>query len=513
MDIKEPKDIETPSAAGSPLDGPNHEGHIVLIPRPSTHPRDPLNWSLRRKYIIAAVLCLASFSGAVAPLSGQLNLADQEKLYGKTKIQEAYANSAALAGMAGGPFFFAPISHIFGRSSVIFWCILCTLICQIWGAVMTHSDDYIPFIMSRLFAGFFGAVPTVLGPRIVTDLFYLHQRGRAFTMLHMGFLFGTIAGPTFSGFVSANTTFPVEFWWTVGLLGFTLICCFCFLEETGFDRENFERNPEIPRGLVANRFATFFFGHSVVLPTTWKETAKVAVTPFLIGICPVTIIMGVFTLISFGFYVGVNALTPVWLQKPVSEGGYGFTLKQNAAFTFCHWIGIILVQFYGHYLNDRLPLALARRFNNGVWKPEYRLHVLWIPSLILNPIGLGIFGAALQYHLHYMVLALGVFIVTIGSLASVPVTVNYVVECFTNHPAEAGIVIGAYRIAFGLTISFYINPWVAAVHVGWVYGMMAFFAMFSFFFVMLLMWKGHAIRGIQFASLASSEEGEKLMEE
>ncbi|KAJ5195297.1 Major facilitator superfamily domain general substrate transporter [Penicillium cinerascens] len=507
MDVKEPTDVETSAQRRN-----GGHDHLVLIPQPSTHSRDPLNWTLRRKYVILSVLCLASFSGAIAPLSGQLNLGDQEKLYHKTKLEESYANSAALAGMAAGPFFFAPISHILGRSSVIFWCILCTLVCQIWGAVMTHSDDYIPYIMSRLFAGFFGAVPTVLGPRIVTDLFFLHQRGRAFTALHMAFLFGTIAGPTFSGFISADVFFPVEFWWTVGLLGFTLICCFGFLEETGFDRKNLENNPEIPRGLVANRFATFFFGQSVVLPTTWKKTAKIGVTPFLIGICPVTLIMGIFTLISFGFYVGVNALTPVWLQKPVAKGGYGFTLKQNAAFTFSHWIGIIVVLVFGHYLNDRIPLTLARRYNNGVWKPEYRLHVLWIPSLVINPIGLGIFGAALQYHLHYMVLAFAVFLVTIGSLASVPVTVNYVVECFTKYPAEAGIVIGAYRIAFGLTISFYINPWVAAVHVGWVYGMMAFFAVFSFFFVMLLMWKGHAIRGIQLASLASSEEGEKLLE-
>ncbi|KAJ5545233.1 Major facilitator superfamily domain general substrate transporter [Penicillium sp. DV-2018c] len=491
----------------------NHTSHVVLVPRPSTHPRDPLNWPLRRKHVILAVLCLASFSGAIAPLSGQLNLADQEKLYNKTKLEESYANSAALAGMAAGPFFFAPISHILGRSSVIFWCVLCTLVCQVWAAVMTHSGDYIPYVISRLFAGFFGAVPTVLGPRIVTDLFFLHQRGRAFMALHMAFLFGTIAGPTFSGFVSARSFFPVEFWWTVGLLGLALVCIFCFLEETGFDRECLERNPSLPEGIVANRFATFFPGTAVVLPTSWRETAKVGFAPFLIGVCPVTVIMGIFTLISFGFYVGVNALTPVWLQKPVSEGGYGFTLEQNAAFTFSHWIGIIPVHLYGHYLNDRLPLALARRFNGGVWNPEYRLHVLWLPSLVINPIGLGIFGAALQYHLHYMVLALGVFLVTIGSLASVSVTVNHVVECFTRYPAEAGIAIGAYRIVFGLTISFYINPWVEAVGVGWVYGMMAFFAVFSFFFVMLLMWKGHAIRQIQFASLGSSEEGERLVGE
>lgn len=183
-------------------------------------------------------------------------------------------NSAALAGMAAGPFFFAPISHLLGRVSVIFWCVLFTLVCQVWGAVMTHPNDYIPYIMSRLFAGFFGAVPTVLGPRIVTDLFFLHQRGRAFTALHMAFLFGTIAGPTFSGFVSADSYFPVEFWWTVGLLGFTLICCFLFLEETGFDRNCLDKNPSIPHDWVRNRFATFCFGRRVVQPTTWKETVS-----------------------------------------------------------------------------------------------------------------------------------------------------------------------------------------------------------------------------------------------
>lgn len=176
--------------------------------------------------------------------------------------------------MAAGPFFFAPISHLLGRSSVIFWCVLFTLVCQIWAAVMTDPSNYIAYVISRLFAGFFGAVPTVLGPRIVTDIFFLHQRGRAFTALHMAFLFGTIAGPTFSGFVSAHSFFPVEFWWTVGLLGFTLICCFCFLEETGFDRECFERNPDVPAGFLANRLATFFFGRRIVLPTTWKETVS-----------------------------------------------------------------------------------------------------------------------------------------------------------------------------------------------------------------------------------------------
>lgn len=40
--------------------------------------------------------------------------------------------------------------------------------------------------------------------------------------------------------------------------------------------------------------------------------------------------MSVFTLITFGFYIAMNALTPVFLQKPVKIGGYGFDTFQNA---------------------------------------------------------------------------------------------------------------------------------------------------------------------------------------
>jgi hypothetical protein len=63
------------------------------------------------------------------------------------------------------------------------------------------------------------------------------------------------------------------------------------------------------------------------------DTAKqlrVATTPFLIMVSPVTLILSIFTLIHFGFYVALNSLSPVWLQKPVAAGGYGFSVEQNA---------------------------------------------------------------------------------------------------------------------------------------------------------------------------------------
>jgi hypothetical protein len=53
--------------------------------------------------------------------------------------------------------------------------------------------------------------------------------------------------------------------------------------------------------------------------------------PFKIAIAPVILMIAGFDMISFAFYVALNALTPVWLQKPIKAGGYGFTVYQNSA--------------------------------------------------------------------------------------------------------------------------------------------------------------------------------------
>lgn len=63
----------------------------------------------------------------------------------------------------------------------------------------------------------------------------------------------------------------------------------------------------------------------------------------------------------------------------------------------------------------------------------------------------------------------------------------------------------------GTTVAFYITPWVKTVGFGWVYGMMAFFSMVSFGFVIILMNYGHTIREWTPVGLGASEEGKTLV--
>ena len=145
---------------------------------------------------------------------------------------------------------------------------------------MTHPGNYIGYIMSRLVAGIFGSVVGVVGPRIMVDIFFLHERGRRFAVIYTANVFGSVFSPTLSGFISGKTSWPAEFWWSAGLVGLILILCFLFLEETGFERYN-----EGEKGFKAwpvkedvswlkNRFQTFVFGQALQPRYTAKETVS-----------------------------------------------------------------------------------------------------------------------------------------------------------------------------------------------------------------------------------------------
>lgn len=178
--------------------------------------------------------------------------------------------------------------------------------------------------------------------------------------------------------------------------------------------------------------------------------------------------------------------------------------------TFVSWVTVVAAQLASLLMSDRLPLWAAKHWNNGIWRPEYRVWNMWL-SLILSPIGLAVVAVTLEYQLPYMVLALRIFFVNTAAQLSVPLLINYVVECFTVHAVEVSVVMNCYRLAFGLALTFFIEPWEKAVGRGWVFGMASLFVFGAGILVLLLAWKGETLRHITPArSLLSSEQGKRV---
>ena len=87
-----------------------------------------------------------------------------------------------------------------------------------------------------------------------------------------------------------------------------------------------------------------------------------------------------------------------------------------------------------------------------------------------------------------------VFLFNCCDIFVLPIISNYVGESFTNYPSEANTIMSFYRLILGLFVPFFIDGWEARVGAGWVFGMMAFFAVFAFSFTAILAWKGATIR-------------------
>ncbi|KAK7733034.1 hypothetical protein SLS53_008363 [Cytospora paraplurivora] len=513
------------------------DSNVHLIPTPSDDPRDPLNWSLTRKLLVALTLCFALFTGMSAPFNGQIQLKQQAKLYGKTTVEITYFMNRSKPVPEGQP----TNGHVLALRDNVYIergkarftdranrCLLGTLATQIWSCYMRAPDQYDAFMASKFFAGFFGNTVSVLAPLYLVELFFLHQRGRAFNILGIAMNLGASAGPTFSGFITVHLPWYNEYWWTIGISCASIVLVLLFLEETSWSRADGAQNIILEDSWWKRRIQIFFPGTKVVPKPSRQDIvsqgilpictthlliliqAYSVIVPMKLAINPILLLVAGFDAISFGFWVALNALTPVWLQKPVKAGGYGFSVLDNAAFTTIHWMTLIVSQIYGHLISDRIPLWLCARRNGGVWRPELRLHALWFPCLFLAPLGLGFVGIALQYHTHWMLMAVGNFLVTFGAMQGIPVTMNYIAECFRMTTTEATIPLTSFRLLLGLTINFYIDYWITAVGIGWVYGMMAFFSVFSFFFLIVLMWKGHQIRAASPFVSSSSEEGEVL---
>lgn len=141
---------------------------------------------------------------------------------------------------------------------------------------MTGSNQYGAFIAARLFGGLFGGTAPALGADTIVDMFFLHQRGKAFTALNLSFLAGVVVGPTLSGFIVGSTRWTVQFWWSNGLEGLTIILTLALLDDTYYDRatEAGGCRKRWPETFFANRMATFFCGARVTPPISTANTVS-----------------------------------------------------------------------------------------------------------------------------------------------------------------------------------------------------------------------------------------------
>jgi hypothetical protein len=154
-------------------------------------------------------------------------------------------------------------------------------------------------------------------------------------------------------------------------------------------------------------------------------------------------------------------------------------------------LGCLIGECFTGWLSDLLVNRYARR-HDGYRKPEIRLHLAFIALLV--PIGLIIHGVCVKERTHWIGLAIGLVVTSVGVQAGTTLTYAYCTDCYKPQAAEISTIINLARQIFAFTIGFYAIPFGEGTSFAASEGTFAAINFLAWCPLMLLIWKGEEIR-------------------
>ncbi|KAK5686534.1 hypothetical protein LTS10_002654 [Elasticomyces elasticus] len=165
-----------------------------------------------------------------------------------------------------GNLFWIPLSEKIGKRPVLVITSGLFFVSTVWAAV---AKSYGSLLGARIAQGFAASVSEGIGPVIVGDLYFLHERGLWIGLNILLFTVGTSLGSIFSGLIATADVDPKWIWWhQVILTGSLFLTVLLFHAGTNFSRplEN-----ESGEGLPASQLA----GIRASVESSWYLVASV----------------------------------------------------------------------------------------------------------------------------------------------------------------------------------------------------------------------------------------------
>ncbi|KAK7600660.1 hypothetical protein V3481_002191 [Fusarium oxysporum f. sp. vasinfectum] len=465
--------------------GPHDSQHkdIVLVPRPSSDPNDPLNWSHRRKLLAVSMSYLYVLGTGIATSLQYSVLADITKDTGISTANLVQGTGVMFLFFGWACLIWQPIALTYGRRGVYLITMLLTIPIMVWTAYSTSAGEW---FAHRILVGIIVSPIESLCEVTVFDLFFAHNRG-TYMSLYVAILFGSnFLAPLVAGW------FNDAFGWKWTMHFGAIICAICFLimfffmEETMYFRgvslesqtvtnnehqdlrapkadgkayEGSPRNSLPPSPSVIYRDINSGWGKY-----TWFKvmTGRPSNKDMLRMVYrPVLMIFQFPTVAWAGFLYGINLAWYNVLNGTASPVLSSNPYNWNAALVGCVYagpiIGAAVACLWVGKAADWIALWLARR-NGGIREPEQRLWVLLL-SGIISSAGLITWGVGAYYHVHWIGLVFGLGMLTVGCVAGGAIAVSYNVDCFKEIAGETTVSIMLIRNTIGFGFSYAITPW------------------------------------------------------
>ncbi|KAE8453255.1 hypothetical protein EG329_011322 [Mollisiaceae sp. DMI_Dod_QoI] len=471
-----------------------HTNEIILIPTPSQDPNDPLNWSKGRKYYTATIICLAMFMCnflAAGPTIAILEtaLAFFPPIAGPAGITAAIAKTAyfftTTALLQGtGNLIWMPLVNKYGRRPIYIFSYTLYFGFTLWLCFTTNYGSFL------------------------AALFFLHERGTVMAMYTAALTGGVAGGIVIAGLITIHNTWRTIYYVGAALIGSLLVLVFFTFPETNYIRDTTPSSTESELSISDEKTGTSAEfvenGMSASIPKrktylqelrifsgsyTNESLVNLFLRPIALVVLPPVLWGSLVMSVTIGFLVAVTSNV-----APAYSTAYGFAAWQTGLCFLASIIGSLIGIFAGGHLGDKVADFFTKR-NGGLREPEMRLPAIAI-SLLTTPLGLVLFGAGIQYKLHWICPTIGLGLLNFSIVQATNVSLVYTIDCYRPIAGEVTVTSMALKSCFGFLLSFYTNPWIAKVGYLNTYGTMAGISAAVLLFVIPIYVFGKRIRHV-----------------
>jgi MFS family permease len=163
----------------------------------------------------------------------------------------------------------------------------------------------------------------------------------------------------------------------------------------------------------------------------------------------------------FGTNIGWYSVMNATMSLILSAAPYNFSPRMIGVAYLSPLVGGGVACVWAGKVSDMLVLYLAKR-NKGIREPEQRLWGLAL-SAIMSTCGLLMWGVGASQSAHYMVLIIGIGVMTFGVVSACAISLAYSVDCFKEIHGESFVSIMVIRNTIGFCFSYAITPWIESV--------------------------------------------------
>lgn len=431
-------------------------GTFELKPLPSSDPRDPLNWSDKKKAFHLLMISLQTFactflSAGISP--GYLTMAQK---YGRSVSDCSYLTTVQIGIMGVLPLIWVPLMEIYGRKPLLMIASLGALASNIGGV---YCKTYGQQMGTRVVCAVFLSAGGTLGGAFTGSMCFDFERGRKNGAWALANIIGTPLGPLLMGFVIQHAGLKWVFW-TFAAFNLVQAIGWAFSDETIYKPSNQSQRTPL------TGFSRFF--HISKLEQK-NLTLKSVLLPLKHATNFRILLAAIAGSISFAYGNIVFIVEMPSIFTPL----FHLNAQKLALQYIPMVIGSLIGEIFAGPLSDKW--MITRTLKRGFRHPADRL-VFTYGGHFLTILGLLIWGIFL-YHAKEGVWTvrplIGLGICSAGADILSTVLTAYAIDCHPTDATNVALFVMFLRLIFGFVSPFYFPHMFTALNYAGSVGLMS----------------------------------------